>query len=140
MASSRASLELLAPIEDVWRYVSEPHHLADWWAGVDAVEPDRRGFADGARWRVRSAEPSLLRRAEAQDTLVVTAVEHSSRFAFELVRAKVHAELALVRTTPERTMAELRVEEPFTLGFSRGRRSKDALARLYDLVQTGATL
>jgi hypothetical protein len=139
MPTSRASLELLAPVEDVWEYVSEPHHFADWWQGIGAVEPDRRGFAEGARWRVRSAEPSLLRRAEAEDTLLVRAVEPSSRFGFELVRARIRAELVL-RPAGERTEAELQVEERFALGFSRGRRAKDALERLYDLVQTGAAL
>jgi uncharacterized protein YndB with AHSA1/START domain len=137
MAASRASLELLAPVEDVWAYVSEPHHLADWWPGIGAVEADRRGFSAGARWRVRFAEPSLLRRAEAEDTVLVTAVEPSARFAFELVRARVRADLTL-RPSGSRTQAALRVEEPFTLGFSRGRRAMDALDRLYDLVQTGA--
>jgi uncharacterized protein YndB with AHSA1/START domain len=52
----RASRELLASPEDVWRYLSEPYHLSDWWPRVATVEPDRRGFAAGARWRVRSSE------------------------------------------------------------------------------------
>ena len=139
MPQSRASLVLLAPLADVWSYVSDPHHLADWWPGLGAVEPDRRGFAAGARWRVRSAEPSLLRRAEADETLLVTVVEPASRFAFELVRARVRVELSLAAAGADRTLAELRVQEPFTLGFSRGRRAKEALDRLYDLVQTAAT-
>ena len=139
MPTSRTSLELLAPVEDVWEYVSEPHHLADWWPGIGAVEPDRRGFAVGARWRVRFAEPSLLRRAEAEDTLLVAVIEPPARFAFELVRTRIRAVLVL-RPAGERTEAELHVEEPFALGFSRGRRAKEALDRLYDLLQTGAAL
>ena len=43
---------LLAPPEDVWRLLAEPYHLPDWWPGYQGVEPDRRGLAAGARWRV----------------------------------------------------------------------------------------
>ena len=140
MPVSQASVELLAPVGDVWRYLSEPYHLADWWPGVGTVEPDRRGLAHGARWSVRTSEASLFHRAEAEDTLLVTTVEPESRFAFELVRAKIRAELTLAPAAGDRTRAELRVHERFSLGFSRGRRAKDALDRLYDLVQTGAAL
>ena len=124
----------------MWDYLAEPYHLADWWPGIGTVAPDRRGFATGARWNVRSREPSLLRRAEAEDTLLVTAVEPTTRFAFELVRAKTRAELVLAQAEASLTRAELRIDEPFTLGFARGRRAQDALDRLYDLVQTGAAL
>ena len=37
---------------DVWGFLAEPYHLSDWWPGILGVEPDRRGFAPGARWRV----------------------------------------------------------------------------------------
>jgi uncharacterized protein YndB with AHSA1/START domain len=58
---------LLSPVEDVWRLVGEPFHLPDWWPGYTRVQPDRRGFAEGARWTVgrgstRAATPNLLRR------------------------------------------------------------------------------
>ncbi|HUF01730.1 MAG TPA: SRPBCC family protein [Gaiellaceae bacterium] len=140
MPVSRASIELLAVQDDVWAFVSEPYSFADWWPGIATVEPDRRGFAAGARWRVRRREASLFRRAEAEDTLLVSAVDPPSRFAFELARAKVRATLVLVPHGPDRTRAELRAQEPFTLSFTRGRLAKDALARLYDLVQTSAAL
>ena len=136
---SRASSELLAPLDDVWAFVSEPYNLADWWPGIATVEPDRRGFAAGARWRVRRREASLFRRAESEDTLLVTAAEPSARFAFELARARVRADLALVPVAGRRTRADLRAWEPFTLSFTRGRLAKDALDRLFDLVQTGAS-
>ena len=38
---------------DVWGFLAEPYHLSDWWPGIVGVEPDRRGFAPGARWKVR---------------------------------------------------------------------------------------
>src|SRR5215471_16685575 len=96
MASTRASRELLAPPEDVWAFLAEPRQLADWWPGVGAVEPDRRGLAVGARWRVRRRESTLFRNAEAEDTLVVTVADRAARFGFELVQARLRAELALV--------------------------------------------
>jgi uncharacterized protein YndB with AHSA1/START domain len=58
-----ASRELLASPGEVWAFLAEPRHLADWWPGVVAVEPDRRGFAVGARWGVerRGTEVGVLR-------------------------------------------------------------------------------
>ena len=47
-----ATRELLAPREEVWRFLVEPHHLPDWWPGVRGVHPDRRGLAPGARWQL----------------------------------------------------------------------------------------
>jgi hypothetical protein len=70
----QASRELLAPRPDVWGFVAEPFHLADWWPGVSGVQPDRRGSAAGARWEiVASREPTLLRKPGASGTVVVTA-------------------------------------------------------------------
>jgi uncharacterized protein YndB with AHSA1/START domain len=139
MPTARAARELLAAPEDVWRYLAEPHHLPDWWPRLGTVEPDRRGVAAGARWRVRSREPSLFRRAEAEDTLLVTAADPATRLAFELVRAKLKVELSLAPAGPARTAAELRVSGPLLLGFSRSL-PKDALARLHDLCQTGLSV
>ena len=139
MPTVRASRELLATPEDVWRYLAEPYNLSDWWPGIAAVEPDRRGFAAGARWRVRSNEPTLFRRAEAEDTLLVRAADPISLFAFDLVQAKLKVELALEQAGPALTSAELSVTGPFLFGFSRSL-PKDALARLHDLCQAGAGL
>jgi uncharacterized protein YndB with AHSA1/START domain len=139
MPTARAARELLATPEDVWRFVSEPYHLPDWWPGLGTVEPDRRGFAVGARWRVRSSEPTLFRRAQAEDTLLVTAADRPARFAFELVRAKLRAELSLAPAGSTRTRAELAVSGPLLLGFSRTL-PKDALERLHDLCQTTAAI
>lgn len=47
---------------DVWAVLSKPYHLSDWWLGYSGVEPDRRGLAAGARWKVvRRRTPGLLR-------------------------------------------------------------------------------
>ena len=139
MPTVRASRELLASPEDVWGYLAEPYHLSDWWPGLATVEPDRRGFAAGARWRIRSNAPTLFRRADAEDTLLVRAAEPISLFAFELVKAKLEAELALEQSGPAVTTAELSVSGPLLFGFSRSL-PKDALDRLHDLLQTGAQI
>jgi hypothetical protein len=123
----------------VWSFLAEPHHLPDWWPGLGGVEPDRRGVATGARWRVRRHEASLLRKAEAEDTLLVTAVEPSRRFAFELVGARLRAQLTLEPSGGNRTMATLLVEGPLMFAFSRNM-PKVALARLHDLCQTAASI
>ena len=88
---------------------------------------------------MRRREASLFRRAQTDDTLLVTAAEPARRFAFELVRARLKAELTLAPTGPSRTTAELAVEGPFVLAFSRSL-PKTALSRLHDLCQTAATL
>jgi uncharacterized protein YndB with AHSA1/START domain len=136
---ARASRELLALPEDVWQFLAEPRHLADWWPGIAAVEPDRRGLAVGARWRVRRNQASLLHKAQAEDTLVVVAAQLARRFAFELVQAKLRAELTLAPAGGRRTQTELEVHGPLLLAFSRSL-PKTALARLHDLCQTAATL
>ena len=132
-------MELLATPRDVWQFLAEPRHLADWWPNLASVEPDRRGVAAGARWRVRSRGSTLVRRAEAEDTLVVHDAEPSCRLAFELVRARLRAELVLAPAAGGRTHAELVVASPFLAGFSRTL-PRDALRRLHALVQTGAEL
>ena len=37
MPTYTARKELLAPLEDVWLFLAEPHHLSDWWPGVAGV-------------------------------------------------------------------------------------------------------
>ena len=123
----------------MWSFLAEPHHLSDWWPGLGGVEPDRRGVATGARWRVRRHQASLLRKAEAEDTLLVTAVEPSRRFAFELVGARLRAQVTLERRVADRTMATLLVDGPLMMAFSRSL-PKTALARLHDLCQTAASM
>ena len=68
MPTREATAELLASREDVWAFLAEPYHLADWWPGIGGVQPDRRGLAPGARWEVYGgSSPTLLRtRARAR--------------------------------------------------------------------------
>ncbi|MBM2822707.1 MAG: hypothetical protein HW413_1453 [Thermoleophilia bacterium] len=139
MPSSHASVELLAGPDDVWRFLAEPYHLADWWPNLVAVHPDRLGLAAGARWRTSSHQATLFRRADSEDTLLVVTADPGSHLTFEFVRARMRAELTLTRSDPDRTRAELRVSGPLLLGFSRGI-ARDALTRLHNLVQTAATV
>ena len=139
MATRSASTELLAPPADVWAFLAEPRHLSDWWPNIASVEPDRRGLAAGARWRVRMREATWFRQAEADETLLVHAADLESRLAFELVRGKIRAELVLEETAPGRTRADLTVSGSLLGGFTRSL-PDEALARLRALVQTADVL
>ena len=135
-----ASRELLAPRADVWAVLSEPYHLPDWWPGLGGVQPDRRGFAPGARWQIQSGErPSLLRRPGAAGVILIRAVEPEHRLAFQLVAERVDAELELEDAGPERTIATLTVDAPFLSGVNR-KTPVRALSRLYALCQTSLEL
>jgi hypothetical protein len=136
----QATLELLAPREDVWAFLEEPRHLADWWPGVAAVEPDRRGLAPGARWQVRRPpQPSLFRRAGAQDLVLIRRVERLVLVEWHLTAGRLDVELRLEEPRPERTRATLAVERRVLLGPVR-ELPRRALGRLHALVQTAASL
>jgi uncharacterized protein YndB with AHSA1/START domain len=134
-----AERTLLAPLADVWAFVAEPYNLPDWWPGVSGVEPDRRGMAPGARWKVLGPDrPTLLRKPDAAGTLLVLDVVPMRRVAFQLVQQHVDAELELRPAGEERTEATLVIDAPF-LSVPRTA-AKNALRRLYELVQTGSEL
>ena len=140
MARAAASRELLAAREDVWSFVAEPHHFADWWPGIGGVQPDRRGFAEGARWGISGTDrPTLLRRATSSGMLLVTGIETPKRFAWRLTGDHIDAELRLDERGADRTIATLNIEAPWLYGFSRAL-PRRALTRLHALCQTGAEL
>jgi uncharacterized protein YndB with AHSA1/START domain len=133
-----AARELLAPREDVWAFLAEPRHLADWWPGIAAVEPDRRGLAAGARWQIRGTNrPSFFRSPNPSGMLLVLAAARPERIAFQLTDERVEAELRLEATAPDRTFATLSVSGPWLIGLGRSFPHR-ALNRLYGLVQTAA--
>jgi uncharacterized protein YndB with AHSA1/START domain len=135
----RAEGELLASLEDAWGFVAEPYHLADWWPGLAAVEPDHRGLAPGARWHVRSADrPTLLRPADRSGLLIVVAVEPPQRFQFQLLADRLEAELLLAEAAPDRTLATLTVAAPWFVPLRRSF-PRRALARLHELCQFAAS-
>ncbi len=140
MPKFEASRELLAPRADVWAFLAEPFHLPDWWPGISGLQPDRRGFAPGARWQVVGSDrPSLFRRPNMTGTLLVTAVEPYERFAFQLTRERIQVTLKLAAPAPDRTLATLTVEGPLLIGLRRTL-PRHALDRLHALIQTAADL
>ena len=140
MPTHEATRELLAPRADVWAFLAEPFNLPDWWPGISGLQPDRRGFAPGARWQVMGDNrPSLLRRPNMSGTLLVLAVEPYERFAFQLTGEQVDVELRLSEPRPDRTFARLTVSGPLLIGLRRSLPER-ALGRLHALVQTAAHL
>ena len=138
MPRVEASRQLLAPREDVWAFLAEPRHLADWWPGIAAVEPDRRGLAAGARWQIRGTNrPSFFRSPNPSGMLLVLAAARPERIAFQLTAERIEAELRLEASAPDRTLATLTVSGPWLIGLGRSFPQR-ALNRLYGLVQTAA--
>jgi uncharacterized protein YndB with AHSA1/START domain len=133
----KAARELLASLEDVWGFLAEPHHFPDWWPGLAAVQPDRRGTARGARWRlIRDQNPTLLSKPGTPETLVVTSADPWRRLAFQLPAERLAAEVTL-EPKARRTTVTLSVEGPLLFG-PRRTLARRALSRLYDLCQTAA--
>ncbi|MHB8470711.1 MAG: SRPBCC family protein [Gaiellaceae bacterium] len=140
-----AERTLLAPVDDVWAFLAEPYNLADWYPGIGGIEADRRGLAPGARWAIRSTDvpavqpllgPGMFRRPGAAGVLLVTDVVTGSVLAFQLVQERITAELRIAPAGAAETRVTLTVEAPFAA--VRRTYAKDALGRLYDLLQTGA--
>jgi hypothetical protein len=156
--TAEATRELLASRADAWAFLTEPYHLADWWPGVTGVEPDRRGFAQGARWELRVVDdplrlgpirlPGVGRPSgpSATQLLVITALEPPGRWAFQL-----HRRAKGGRRTPAPRTVEVRLRPledrrtEVAIAVSTGSREEPHLARaaadrLYDLIQTAATM
>jgi len=127
---------LLAPLDDVWAFLAEPYNLGDWWPGVSGVEPDRRGLAPGARWKVVGPNtPTYFRRPQATGMLLVLDVVPKERIAFRLTGDRVDAELTLRALDENRTEASLVVDGPWLVGLRRAF-PRTALDRLLALVRT----
>jgi hypothetical protein len=140
MPRASASRELLARRLDVWAFIAEPHHFADWWPGVAGVTPDRRGLADGARWQVHGVDrPTLLRKATSSGVLLVRKVRPPDVFAWTLTGDHIDVELRLDQRGADRTLAVLEIDAPWLVGVSRAL-PRRALTRLHALCQTGAEL
>jgi uncharacterized protein YndB with AHSA1/START domain len=142
-----ASGGLLAPPADVWKLVAEPYYLPDWWPGYAGVEPDRRGLAEGARWRIvrgstRAATSNLLRRAGGVTTIVIERVVPGSFLAWRDTGFRVRAEVTLSPAARRRTEVRVAIEGSALRILAEGLRSLPAQAvrRLYDLCQTAAEL
>jgi uncharacterized protein YndB with AHSA1/START domain len=140
MPTYSATRELLAGRDDVWAFLAEPRHLAEWWPGLGAIEPDRRGLAPGARWQLRNRTPPNIlvrRRPDVSGVLVILDVRRPEYLAWQFVDAHLDAQLKLTETGPDRTRAELTLSAPFLAGLRRSLPHR-ALTRLHALCQTGA--
>jgi uncharacterized protein YndB with AHSA1/START domain len=132
-----ADRTILAPLDDVWAFLAEPYNLADWWPGVSGVEPDRRGLAPGARWKVIGPDrPSYFRRPQMTGTLVVLDVVPRERIAFQLTGDRIDADLTMRAIDAKSTELSLIVDGPFLIGLRR-RFPAEALGRLHSLLRTG---
>jgi uncharacterized protein YndB with AHSA1/START domain len=143
VAVVRAERELLAPKADVWALVSEPFHLPDWWPSYNGVEPDRRGLAEGARWKVmRGRTPGLLRRPGGEGLIVLKRVEPTLELRWLDMAQQIEAAIELANAGPGRTHAVASVEGAWwRLNVEGARRlPQEALSRLHDLCQTAAQL
>jgi uncharacterized protein YndB with AHSA1/START domain len=127
---------LLAPIDEVWAFLADPYNLGDWWPGVSGVEPDRRGLAPGARWKVVGpVQPSYFRKPQMTGTLLVLDVAPMERLAFQLTGDRIDAELTLRALDEATTEVTLAVEVPWFIGV-RGSFPRRALERLHSLLRT----
>jgi len=140
MPAYSAARDLLAPRQDVWGFLAEPNHLSDWWPGINGVQPDRRGLAAGARWRIQGlGRPTYVvgRRPDVAGTLIFLDVRPPEFAAWQFVQARLDVELRLTDAAPDRTRAELTVSAPLLAGLRRSLPHK-ALTRLFALCQTAA--
>jgi uncharacterized protein YndB with AHSA1/START domain len=125
-----AELELLAPRADVWAFLAQPYHLSDWWPGITGVEPDRRGFAPGARWKVLATKQNILvGRRSVETMLLIREIDEYERWTWHLLEPGTDVEIRVRSVDDDRTAV--------TVSTSRGSASI-AVKRLYDLVQTAA--
>jgi uncharacterized protein YndB with AHSA1/START domain len=125
-------MELLASRTDVWAFLSEPYHLPDWWPGITGVEPDRRGFAPGARWQVQATKRNVFAgRRPVETMLLIREIDPFERWAWHLLSPKTDVEIRVRAVAEDRTLVTVTTT---------GRDARAAVKRLYDLVQTAASL
>jgi carbon monoxide dehydrogenase subunit G len=140
MRRATASHEVLASPEDVWNFVADPGHFGDWWPGIAAVEPDRRGLAPGARWIVRAdVRPTLLKSSGYSGVMVIREVHPCDRLNWTLTGDRWDVELRLEGVGPDRTMVTLEVTAGWLVPLPRSL-ARRALTRLYNLCQTAAAV
>jgi uncharacterized protein YndB with AHSA1/START domain len=127
-----ASLELLASRADVWAFLAEPYHLPDWWPGITGVVPDRRGFAPGARWTAHATKRNVFTGRRTVETMVlVREIDPYERWTWHLLDPATDVSVRLHALAADRTRV--------TVAVSRGDAAV-AVKRLYDLLQTAATM
>jgi hypothetical protein len=125
------SVELLAARTDVWAFLAEPYNLTDWWPGISGIEPDRRGFAPGARWKVIATRRNFFVGTRPKETLLlIREIDLYERWTWHLLATKLDVEVRLRAAAADRTVVTITVSKGLP---------GPALKRLFDLCQTAAT-
>ena len=109
-----------------------PGRLDEVGRTVLRIESDRRGFAPGARWKVRLQTQNIFTgRRQRETMLIVGEIAQFERWTWHLLSEKLDVELRLQALAAERTLVTCTTS-------GRRRLPEPALQRLYDLVQTAA--
>jgi uncharacterized protein YndB with AHSA1/START domain len=140
MPAYTAARSLPVSRDDVWSLLADPNRLGDWWPGIKGVQPDRRGLAPGARWRIGApGRPTevLGRRPDVAGMLIFLEVRPPEFAAWQFMDRRLDVELRLTEAGQGRTRAELTVTAPFFGGLRRSLPHM-ALTRLQALCQTAA--
>jgi uncharacterized protein YndB with AHSA1/START domain len=126
-------------VDDVWEVLAQPERLAEWWPGIEAVDPGRRGLVPGGLWRVDGGKtkPTFRRQPQLAGELLVIEVVPRSRVVFQLLTDRVDVELELEPTEDDQAAATLAVEVPWLTGIRKTYPS-EALAGLAALVRPAA--
>jgi uncharacterized protein YndB with AHSA1/START domain len=130
---------LPATVDEVWEVLVQPERLAEWWPGIEAVDPGRRGLVPGGFWRVDGGRTKATFRRQPQtggDLLVIEVVPRS-RVVFQLLTERIDVELGLEPTEDDQAAATLVVEVPWLTGVRKTYPS-EALSKLAALVRTPA--
>jgi uncharacterized protein YndB with AHSA1/START domain len=130
---------LPATVEDVWDVLVQPERLAEWWPGIETVDPGRRGLVPGGFWRVDggTTKATFRRQPQLGGNLLVIEVVPRSRVVFQLLTDRVDVELQLEPTEDDQAAATLAVEVPWLSGVRRTYPS-EALSSLAALVRPPA--
>jgi uncharacterized protein YndB with AHSA1/START domain len=124
-------------VDEVWAVLSDPDRFANWWPGVDRVEPSvRRALAPGAYWRVEGSSRRLFRRPGLSGGLLILEVATERRLVFQLAGEGLDVELDL-EPEEDGTAATLVCRAP-RFGINRSLPSQ-ALSGLAALVRPAAT-
>ena len=137
----KATRELLAPRPDVWGFLGEPFHLADWWPGIAGVQPDRRGLGRGrtlAGRRRQRADAAPAARARREHSSY--RVRHAGLFAFHLAGEKLDVRVELEATAADRTRATITVEGPWLIAYRRTLRAQGGRSAVRPVPDCGDTL
>jgi uncharacterized protein YndB with AHSA1/START domain len=130
---------LPATVDEVWAVLAEPDRFAEWWPGVESVDPGRRGLVPGGMWRLDGGtpNPSFRRRKQMGGSLLVVEAVPQSRVVFQLMDERIWVELDLEPDEDGQAAATLAVEAQRFSGVGRAFPS-EVLAKLAALVRPAA--